>query len=88
MVAQVMHTLFQAQCFVHFDGPTLGYLYEMMEMVQDAFEQCIARIDVLYVDTLKSIEMIQNNIIHPIHASTAFLYPIYMVVRNLRRMRK
>ena len=38
MVVQVMHTLFQAYCFFHFNGLTLGYLYEMMERVQDAFE--------------------------------------------------
>jgi hypothetical protein len=48
----------------------------MMEMVQDVFEQCFARTYVLYADTWKSLEMIQNNITHPIHAATAFLNPI------------
>jgi hypothetical protein len=78
MVAQVMHTLFQAHCLVHFDRPTLCYLDEMMERVQDAFEQCFTRINVLCADTWKSLEMIQNNIIHPIHAAIVFLNHIYI----------
>ena len=40
MVEQVMKPLFQALCLVQYDGPTSGYLYEMMEMVQDAVKQC------------------------------------------------
>ena len=50
----------------------------MMERVQDAFEQRFARIDVLYVDTWKSLGRIQNNIIHPINPAGAFLNSIYM----------
>jgi hypothetical protein len=73
-----LHTLFIAHCLVRFDGPTLEYLYEMMERVEDAFEQCFARTDVFYADTWKSLEMIQNNIIHPIHAIVAFINLIYM----------
>jgi hypothetical protein len=33
IVAQVMHTLVQARCLVCHGGPTLGYLYEIMERV-------------------------------------------------------
>ena len=73
-----MHTLFQAHCLVRFDGPTLRYLYEMKKSVKDAFEQCFARTNALYVDIWKSLEMIQNNIIHPIYATATFLNPIYM----------
>jgi hypothetical protein len=51
MVTQVMHTLFHAHYLVRFDGLTLGYLYEMIEMVEDAFELCFARTDILYADT-------------------------------------
>ena len=47
MVTQVMHTIFQAHCLVHFDSPTLGYLYEMIERVQDAVEQCCESNDIL-----------------------------------------
>ena len=68
-----MHTLFQAHCFVRFDGPILGYLYEMMERKQDAFELCFAKTNVLYVDTWKRLK--EFKIISFIHA---ILNPIYM----------
>jgi hypothetical protein len=78
MVAQVMHTLVQARCLVYYGGPTLGYLYEMMERVQDAVEQCRDSNDVLYNDIWTILKPVRSDIIHPIHAAAAFLNPIYM----------
>jgi hypothetical protein len=78
MLAQVMHALVQARCLVYHGGPTLGYLYEMMEIVQDAVEQCRDSNAVLYDDIWEILKSVQSDIIHPIHAAAAFLNPIYM----------
>ncbi|XP_059439605.1 uncharacterized protein LOC132172169 [Corylus avellana] len=78
MLAQVMQSLFQAYCLVHCDGPTLGYLYEMMESVQDAVKLCCKSNNVLYDVVWKILNEVRSDIIHPIHAAAAFLNPTYM----------
>ncbi|XP_062174923.1 uncharacterized protein LOC133880065 [Alnus glutinosa] len=78
MVAQVMKPLYQVLDLVHCDGPTFGYLYEMMERVQDAIRQCCRSNQVLYEDIWKILNEVRSDIIHPIHAAAAFLNPIYM----------
>ncbi|XP_059433741.1 uncharacterized protein LOC132166902 [Corylus avellana] len=78
MVAPIMQTLVQADCLINHDGPTLGYLYEMMERVHDAVEQCRESNAVLYGHIWKILKTSQIAIIRPVHAAAAFLNPIYM----------
>jgi hypothetical protein len=78
IIAQVMQPLFQARCLVRCEGPTSGYLYEMMERVQDAFKQCCDNNYVLYDVIWKIVNEVRYDIIRPIHAAAAFLNPIYM----------
>jgi len=78
MVEQVMKPLFQVLDLVHCDGPTFGYLYEMMERVHDEVEESCGSNKILYVDILKILKEVRSDIIHPIHAAAALLNPIYM----------
>jgi hypothetical protein len=78
MIAQVMHTLVQARCLAYHSSPALGYLYEMMERVQDVVEQCRDINNVLYDDIQEILKPARSDIIHPIHAAATFLNPIYM----------
>jgi hypothetical protein len=77
-VEQIMKPLFQVLDLVHCDGPTFGYLYEMMERVQDEVKECCGSNRVLYDDIWKILNEVRSDIIHPIHAAAAFLNPIYM----------
>ncbi|XP_062175353.1 uncharacterized protein LOC133880419 [Alnus glutinosa] len=83
MIRQVMQPLFQAICLVQCDGPTSGYLYEMMERLQDAIKQCRDKqccdsYQAFADDICKILDDGQSNIIHEIHVVAAFLNPIYM----------
>jgi hypothetical protein len=77
-VEQIMKPLFQVLDLVHCDGPTFGYLYEMMERVQEEVKECCGSNQVLYDDIWKILNEVRSDIIHPIHAAAAFLNPIYM----------
>jgi hypothetical protein len=78
IVAQVMHALVQSRCLVCHGGPTIGYLYEIMERVKDAVGQCRDINDELYDDIGTILKQLRSDNIHPIHAAAAFLNPIYM----------
>jgi hypothetical protein len=85
MVAQVMKPLLQVLYLVHCDGPTFGYLYEMMEKVEDAVGQRCGSNKVLYQDIWKVLNEVGSDIIHPIHAAAAFLNPIYMCSEKFKK---
>jgi hypothetical protein len=66
-----MQPQFQAHCLVHYESPTSGYLYEMMERVEDVIKQCCDNNYVLY-DIRKILNKVRYDIIRPIHGATAF----------------
>jgi hypothetical protein len=78
MLSLVLPSLLQAYFLVQHDGPTLGYLYEMIERVKDAVKQCCGSNCALYDVMWKLLNEARKEIIHPIHAAAAFLNPIYM----------
>jgi hypothetical protein len=73
-----MQPLLQACCLVHCDEPTSGYIYEMMERVEDAVKQCCDINYVVYDVIWKILNEVRYDIIRSIHAAVAFLNPIYM----------
>jgi len=77
-IAQVLQPMLQTLCLVDGDGATSGYLYEMMERVKDTIMQCHDNTLFPYDRIWEIFNERRNDIIHPIHAVSAFLNPAYM----------
>ncbi|XP_031269064.1 uncharacterized protein LOC116127557 [Pistacia vera] len=88
-VIKTIEPLVQVLRLVDSDGSTAGYLYEAMTRAKVAIkERCNSEAS-KYGRIWELFENHRvNNIIHPIHAATAFLNPAYFCSQNFREDRE